>query len=77
MKRKCPQDNCTQESTPSVIAGTGISEFQLDNTFRTSVYSLLQNESDYTNIIEELSMAQMSGEKRLNLSGNEWEIDMA
>ena len=42
------------ETKTSVIAATSISRLQLDNSFRNSLYSLLQQEVPYSEIIQEL-----------------------
>ena len=49
------QGNFESEARPSVIAATAISKIQLDNTLTNSLYSSLQNESPYSEILLELS----------------------
>ena len=51
---QCPQGNFEAETKPSIIAATSISKLQLDNSFRNSLYSLLQQEVPYSEIIKEL-----------------------
>ena len=51
---QCPQGNFESEIKPSIIAATSISKIQLDNSFRDSLYSLLQQEVPYSEIIKEL-----------------------
>ena len=51
---QCPQGDFESESKPSIIAATSISKLQLDNSFRNSLYSLLQQEVPYAEIIQEL-----------------------
>ena len=47
-----PQD--TKNQFKSVIAATAVSQVQLDNSFKDSLHSLLQHESPYAEILEEL-----------------------
>ena len=49
-----PQGNFKSETKPSIIEATSISKLQLDNSFRDSLYSLLQQEVPYSEIIQEL-----------------------
>ena len=51
---QCPQGNFDSETKPSIIAATSISRLQLDNSFKNSLYSLLQHEVPYSGIIQEL-----------------------
>ena len=51
---QCLQGNFKSETKPSIIAATSISKLQLDNSFRNSLYSLLQQEVPYSEIIKEL-----------------------
>ena len=51
---QCPQGNFESECKPSIIAATSISMLQLDNSFRNSLYSLLQQEVPFAEIIQEL-----------------------
>ena len=51
---QCPQGNFELETKPSIIAATSISKLQLDNSFRDSLHSLLQQEVPYSEIIQEL-----------------------
>ena len=53
-----PQGNSESEEKLSVIAATAISKIQLDNVFKNSLYSSLQNESPYSEILLELSGGQ-------------------
>ena len=53
-----PQGNSESEEKPSLIAATAISKIQLDNVFKNSLYSSLQNESPYSEILLELSGGQ-------------------
>ena len=48
---QCPQGNFSPEFKPSIIAATAVSKYQLDNSFRNSLYSLLQQEVPYSKII--------------------------
>ena len=41
-------------SKPTVVAATAISKIQLDNVFKNSLYSLLQHEVPYADIMKEL-----------------------
>ena len=43
------------DSRPTVVAATAISKIQLDNVFKNSLYSSLQHEVPYAEILEELS----------------------
>ena len=62
---QCPQGNFSSEFKPSIIAATAISKLQLDNSFKNSLYSLLQQEVPYSEILQELE----SG--RTNVKQNE------
>ena len=43
------------DSRPTVVAATGISKIQLDNVLKNSLYSSLQHEVPYAEILKELS----------------------
>ena len=43
------------ETRPTVVAATAISKLQLNNQFKNSLYSFLQHEIPYAEILEELS----------------------
>ena len=60
---QCPQGNLESESKPSIIAATSISKLQLDNSFRNSLYSLLQKEVPYAEIIQELEAGRTNVRK--------------
>ena len=60
---QCPQGNFESESKPSIIAATLISKLQLDNSFRDSLYSLLQQEVPYAEILQELEVGRMNVRK--------------
>ena len=62
---QCPQGNFSSEFKPSIIAATAVSKLQLDNSFRNSLYSLLQQEAPYSEILQEL------GAERTNVKQNE------
>ena len=55
MKIQAFKVDFSSESRPLVIVTTEISKLQLDNSFRNSLYSLLQSERTYSEILEELS----------------------
>ena len=44
-----------EDSSPSIISATAISKVQLDTTLNNSLYSFLQSEVPYSEILEELS----------------------
>ena len=44
----------TENQIKSIIAATAVSQVQLDNSFKDSLHSLLQHESPYADILEEL-----------------------
>ena len=58
-----PQGDFSSESTPSIIAATSISKLQLDNSFRNSLYSSLQQEIPYSDIIQELEQGRTNVRK--------------
>ena len=61
-------ENTSPEVTETrlpVIAATAISKIQLDNQFKNSLYSLLQHEVPYAEILQELS----GGTRIITLSG--------
>ena len=64
---QCPQGNQSpqgnSESKPSIIAATSISKFQLDDSFRNSIYSLLKDEIPYVDIIQELESGRTNVKK--------------
>ena len=60
---QCPQDNFSSETKPSIIAATSISNLQLDNSLRNSLYSLLWQEVPYSEIIQELESGRTNGRK--------------
>ena len=60
---QCPQGNFDSENKPSIIAATLISKLQLDNSFRNSSYSLLQQEAPYSEIIQELESGRTNVKK--------------
>ncbi|MCV6575657.1 MAG: RNase H-like domain-containing protein, partial [Cohaesibacter sp.] len=49
-EEQCPQGNQSKQ----IIAATAVSKVQLDNSFKDSLHSLLQNESPYAEILQEL-----------------------
>ena len=51
---QCSPGNISSESKPSIIAATSVSKMQLDNSFRNSLCSLLQQEVPYSERIQEL-----------------------
>ena len=53
-----PQGNFESEIKLSIIAATSTSKLQLDNSFRNSLYSLLQKEVPYSEIIQELEVGR-------------------
>ena len=55
-----PQGNFESEIKPSIIATTSISKLQLENSFRNSLYSLLQQEVPYSEIIQELEVGRIN-----------------
>ena len=60
---QCPQRNSDSESKPSIIAATAVSKLQLDSSFRDSLYSLLQQEVPYSEIIQELEAGRTNVRK--------------
>ena len=49
-EEQCPQGNQSKQ----IIAATAVSKVQLDNSFKDSLHSLLQHESPYAEILQEL-----------------------
>ena len=49
-EKQCPQGNQSKK----IIAATAVSKVQLDNFFKDSLHSLLQHESPYAEILQEL-----------------------
>ena len=62
---QCPQGNFKSESKPSIIATTSISKLQLDNSFKNFLYSLLQQEVPYSEIIQELEAGRTNVRKMM------------
>ena len=60
---QCSQDKFSLDSKPSIIAATAMSKLQLDDSFRNSVCSLLQNEIPYADIIQELESGRTNIKK--------------
>ena len=64
---QCPQGNLSSEFKPSIIAATAISKLQLDNSFKNSLYSLLQQEVPYSEILQELQSGRTNVKQNENM----------
>ena len=72
---QCPRGNFSPEFRPSIIAATAISKLQLYNSFRNSLYSLLQQEVPYSEVIQELEAGRTNVRKnKKSIQNAEWDF---
>ena len=64
---QCPQGNFSSKFKPSIIAATAVSKLQLDNSFKDSLYSLLQQEAPYSEILQELEAGRTNVKQNENV----------
>ena len=62
-----PSRQFSSKFKPSIIAAIAISKSQLDNSFKNSLYSLLQQEAPYSEILQELEVGRTNVKQNENV----------